>query len=397
MLKIFIEVMIHELSKMFRIREVFSVLIIGIVTYFFFYPLPYNNEEVRDVPIAVMDQDNTTMSRDLLRMIDASDSLKITEHIENLGEGKELLKARDVYGILVIPFNFEQNILQGHKEAAIFYGDASYVMIYNATSTAISTIVQQKNATILVNKQIQMGIDPSVAQSNSTPYQPVMIQVFNPQVGYATYVIPPAFTLILHQSIWLGIMLACVLSRNSLFDFHLTHSTVLSTARLSFVVLLAKYIAYLFYGAFVFWIIALFLPYWYELPRLGAIPDLAVMGFFFLSAIIFLALAMSSLFKTMDTIFLLILPFSMIFFFLAGMSWPTYLMPEIFNIIASFLPSTSAIDGLVRVNQMGASLKHVIPVIMNLAILIVIYGLAAYYVTYRYLDRIKGLQEAPKQ
>ncbi len=397
MLKIFFEVMIHELSKIFRFREVFAVLIIGIVTYFFFYPLPYNNEEVRDVPIAVMDQDNTTMSRDLLRMIDASDSLKITEHIENLGEGKELLKARDVYGILVIPFNFEQNILQGHKEAAIFYGDASYVMIYSAASTAISTIVQKKNQTILVNKQIQMGVDPSVAQGNSAPYQPVMVQVFNPQTGYATYVIPPAFTLILHQSIWLGVMLACVLSRNSLFDFQLTKSTNLSTARLSFVVVLAKYAAYLFYGAFVFWIIALFLPYWYDLPRLGEISDLAVLGFFFVSAIIFLALAMSYLFKTMDTVFLLMLPFSMIFFFLAGMSWPVYLMPEILNIIADFFPSTSGIDGLVRVNQMGASLEHVIPVLMNLATLIVIYGLAAYYMTYRYLNRVKDLKEAPQQ
>lgn len=397
MLKIFFEVMIHELSKMFRLREVFAVLIIGFVTYFFFYPLPYNNEEVRNVPIAVMDQDNTTMSRELLRMIDASDSLKITEHIENLGEGKELLKARAVYGILVIPFNFEQNVLQGHKEAAIFYGDASYVMIYSAASTAISTIVQQKNKTILVNKQIQMGVDPSVAQGNSAPYQPIMVQVFNPQTGYATYVIPPAFTLILHQSIWIGIMLACVLSRNSLFDFQLTRSTNLSTARLSFIVLFAKYIAYLFYGSFIFWLIALFLPYWYDLPRLGELSNLAIMGFFFLSAIIFLALAMSSFFKTMDTIFLLMLPFSMIFFFLAGMSWPIYLMPEIFNIIASFFPSTSGIDGLVRVNQMGASIEHVLPAIINLAILIVIYGLSAYYVTYRYISRVKDLKEAPKQ
>lgn len=397
MLKIFLEVMIHELSKIFSIREVFAVLCIGIVTYFFFYPLPYNNEEVRDVPIAVMDQDNTTMSRDLLRMVDASDSLKITEHIENLGEGKELLKAREVYGILVIPFNFEQNVLQGHKEAAIFYGDASYVMIYHAASTAISSIVQQKNKTILINKQIQMGVDPSVAQGNSAPYQPVMVQLFNPQTGYATYVIPPAFTLILHQSIWLGIMLACVLSRNSLFDFQLTHSTSLSTARLSFVVLFAKYVAYLFYGTFVFWIIALFLPYYYELPQLGKISDLAILGFLFLSAIIFLSLTMASFFKTMDTVFVLILPFSMIFFFMSGMSWPKYLMPELLLNIANIFPTTYGIDGLVRVNQMGASLEHVIPVMMNLAILIVVYSLTAYYVTYRYLNRVKKLPEAPKQ
>lgn len=389
MLKTFLAVALNELKQIFRIKEATSVLIMGLVTYFFFYPIPYNNEEVRDVPIAVMDQNQTTMSRELLRNLDATDSLKIVDEVENIGEAKELLKQRKIYGIIVIPFDFEQNVLKGHRDAVVFYGDASYVMIYNSAATAVSSVVLAMNRSILVDKQIEMGVDPAIAMGNSAPFNPVSVQLFNPQAGYATYIIPPAYVLILHQSFWLGIMLACILSRRSQFDLDLVKNSSLSIGQLSLVTVFGKYIAYLFYASFAYWIFMLFAPHWYQLPRLGSIIDLAVFGFFFLSAIILLALGMSVLFKKMDNIFLLVLPFSMIFFFFSGMSWPQYLMPEIFQIISRILPSTSAIEGLVHLNQMGATLAHVKYQLMNLSILIAVYGSIAYFVILRYLSKLK--------
>ncbi len=389
MLKTFLAVVLNELKQIFRIKEVTSVLIMGLVTYFFFYPIPYNNEEVRDVPIAVMDQNQTTMSRELLRNLDATDSLKIVDEVENIGEAKELLKQRKIYGIIVIPFDFEQNILKGHRDAVVFYGDASYVMIYNSAATAVSSVVMAMNRNILVDKQIAMGVDPAIAMGNSAPFNPVNVQLFNPQAGYATYIIPPAYVLILHQSIWLGIMLACILSRRSQFDLDLVKNSQLSVGKLGFVTLFGKYIAYLFYASFAYWIFMLFAPYWYQLPRLSSIIDLAVFGFFFLSAVIMLALSASVLFKKMDNVFLLVLPFSMIFFFFSGMSWPQYLMPDLFLIIARILPSTSAIEGLVHINQMGATLEHVKSQLMNLIVLIAVYGAIAYFVILRYLTKLK--------
>ena len=389
MLKTFLAVVLNELKQIFRIKEVTSVLIMGLVTYFFFYPIPYNNEEVRDVPIAVMDQNQTTMSRELLRNLDATDSLKIVDEVENIGEAKELLKQRKIYGIIVIPFEFEQNILKGHRDAVVFYGDASYVMIYNSAATAVSSVVMAMNRNILVDKQIAMGVDPAIAMGNSAPFNPVNVQLFNPQAGYATYIIPPAYVLILHQSIWLGIMLACILSRRSQFDVDLVKNSQLSVGQLGFVTLFGKYIAYLFYASFAYWIFMLFAPYWYQLPRLSSIIDLAVFGFFFLSAVILLALSASVLFKKMDNVFLLVLPFSMIFFFFSGMSWPQYLMPDLFLVIARVLPSTSAIEGLVHINQMGATLEHVKSQLMNLIVLIAVYGAIAYFVIVRYLTKLK--------
>lgn len=396
MIKIYFEIVLEELKRIFKIKDVFEVLMIGSFTYFFFYPLPYLKEEVREVPIAAMDQDKTTMSRHLLRMVDASPKLEVVTHITNLDEGKEMLKQRKVYGILVIPFDFEQTVLQGHKEAVIFFGDASYVMIYDAAAGAIGSLVAQMNKEILVDKQIAMGVDPSIAKGNSSPYLPVQVDLFNPQTGYATYVIPPVYMLIIHQLVWISIMLACVSSRNSRFDYQIVTTSHLSVQTMSALSLFGKYSAYLFVGFILYWIFILFSSYWYELPRLGGILTVSFFGFWFLSSVIFLGLGMSALFKQTDSVFLLILPISMVLFFIAGLSWPQYLMPESIQWLSKLVPSTSTMNGIVRLNQMGASFDQVIPELINLAMLTVGYGLIAYYVVYRYTLQLSLMKESPK-
>ena len=45
--------------------------------------------------------------------------------------------------------------------------------------------------------------------------------------------------------------------------------------------------------------------------------------------------------------------------FLSGFSWPKSSIPSWLNQLAMLLPSTAGIDGFIRINQMGASLKDI--------------------------------------
>ena len=44
---------------------------------------------------------------------------------------------------------------------------------------------------------------------------------------------------------------------------------------------------------------------------------------------------------------------------MVGVSWPVEAIPDLLRSASRVFPSTSAIDGLVRINQMGASLRDV--------------------------------------
>lgn len=65
------------------------------------------------------------------------------------------------------------------------------------------------------------------------------------------------------------------------------------------------------------------------------------------------------------------------FFFLAGFAWPADAMPEPIRAVALFVPSTSAIDGFVRLSQLGASMHEVRGEFLTLWGLAFLYGAIA--------------------
>jgi ABC-2 type transport system permease protein len=58
---------------------------------------------------------------------------------------------------------------------------------------------------------------------------------------------------------------------------------------------------------------------------------------------------------------LLVLASSLPQFFLVGVSWPAEALPDFLRTARRLLPSVDAIDGIVRINQMGASMTEVRP------------------------------------
>ena len=73
-----LQVFSQEFRRIFAMRPVFSVLVIGSAFYAIFYPQPYLNEALRNVPIAVVDVDGTTTSRELARLVDATPDIAVT-------------------------------------------------------------------------------------------------------------------------------------------------------------------------------------------------------------------------------------------------------------------------------------------------------------------------------
>lgn len=103
MFKGIIRIFFHELYTLFSLDAIVSVFVMGSLMYFFYYPIPYDNEVVRDAPAVVVDLDNTTMSRQILRNLDATDRIEITAYVGSMSEAEHMMRNRDVYGIFYIP------------------------------------------------------------------------------------------------------------------------------------------------------------------------------------------------------------------------------------------------------------------------------------------------------
>ncbi len=103
----------HELKAIFSNFSLVFTVFGGVVFYSFLYPLPYLNELPREQRVAVVNLDHSQMSRELIRMADATPQVQITEHLGSLNAAKIALEDRQVDGILVIPEHFYRDVMMG--------------------------------------------------------------------------------------------------------------------------------------------------------------------------------------------------------------------------------------------------------------------------------------------
>src|SRR5882757_921248 len=194
-----------EFQRIFALRPVFSVLVVGSIFYAVLYPQPYLNEALRNVPIAIVDGDGTVTSRELARRVDATTDIAVTLVLPDLVSAQREVYARRIFGILVIPKNFERDLLHGRASPIALYADASYFLVYQRVSGGVTAVARTVGAEVEAGRLIGIGVDPVLANAASDPMQLTAVPLFNPQGGYATYVLPGAFVLLLQQIMLMGV------------------------------------------------------------------------------------------------------------------------------------------------------------------------------------------------
>ncbi|HEY0236139.1 MAG TPA: ABC transporter permease [Afipia sp.] len=355
-----------EFRRIFSLRPAFAVLIAGVLIYAVFYPQPYLNEALRNAPIAVVDNDGTWSSRELARRIDATPDVAVTLVLPDIASAEREVFARNISGILVIPVNFERDLLHGRPSPIALYADGSYFLIYQRIAGGVAAVAKTLGAEIETARLVAVGIDPVVAEAVADPMPLTMVPLFNPQGGYATYILPAAFILILQQTLLIG---------TGLLGAFPDGAPIASPAA----TVTGKLLAYLLLEAIILPFYLIVLPYLYGIPRLGSITTILTLGLPFVLAVSALGLVVAGIFRKPLTVQLVLAAVGIPFLFLAGFSWPAEAIPEFIRLPALLLPSSSAINALVRVSQLGAPLSDVRHQFLTLWGLALIYASIAVY------------------
>jgi len=103
------------------------------------------------------------------------------------------------------------------------------------------------------------------------------------------------------------------------------------------------------------------MPRVYGFSTLGRPLDLVLFAAAFILATSLMGQAAGACFKRRETAVVLFIATTLPQFFLVGASWPVEAIPGWLRDVGRVFPSEAAIDGLVRINQMGASLHEVLP------------------------------------
>ncbi len=343
----------HEARTLLADRGALMILVLGALGYAFFYPLPYFHQVVRDVPVVVVDPDGSALSRRLIRMVDATEAVRIEAVVPDRDAAARRVRSGRAHGALVIPVNFESDVLRGEAVGVGAFGDAGYFLLYSRVAAALARTTGTLSAGIEVRRMEAGGVPRGTALHRAIPMPLELAPLYNPAGGYGTYVVPAVLVLVLQQTLLIGIGLRAGTVREwGVDELDLLETTPLGLVLGKAAVYVPLYLAHaLFYLTVVYRV--------FGFPRQGDPITSVIFLLPFLLAVVFLGLGVAALFQARETALQVLLFTSLPAVFISGFSWPPEAMPAWINAMAALLPSTPGITGFLRLNQMGAGFHQV--------------------------------------
>ena len=183
-------------------RDPGMLALLGVASVFYslFYPTPYLHQVLRDVPVVVVDRDHTSMSRRFARWLDASEGVAVAGRSADLEAAQQAVRAGKLGGVVLIPTDFERHLLRREPATVTTYVDGSYLLVRSTLSQTVNTVAATFGAGI-TNRPAPLALA-------SWP-------LFNPAGGYATFLVPAVFILVLQQTLLIGMGTLRVAERHS--------------------------------------------------------------------------------------------------------------------------------------------------------------------------------------
>lgn len=340
------------LREVFRQRDVVVLVVLAAVLYGFYYPAPYAHQQARAVPIAVVDDEGTSLTRHLAAAINASKEVAIIARPADMAAGQDMLLNRDVEALLVIPQGMTRAALRGEGPRLALWVNGIYLVRAKAVGEAIESAFRatlEEKATPYVGRR---DVSPPVIDTAR----------FNPGGGYANYIFPAVTPVILQQTMLFGAAVLLALRRQRgkppLPDYGELVGGWLALSVLSVIG------ALLYYG----WFFAML-----GLPGQAGPGMLMVIAAAQGMAIGALGCAIGSLFHKPETALFVLIPTSLPIFFLTGATWPREAMPEWVALLGSLFPATHGARALLLADQMGAPARAIAPSLGALLLLTLLY------------------------
>lgn len=371
------KVWLHEMRDMFKDEGALLFVILLPLAYPLLYSWIYNNEVVREVPVAVVDNSHSQTSREFVRHVDASPDVRVAAWSNNLEEASRLVARQEVYGIILLPEDFDRQLGRMQQAHVSVYCNMGLMLTYKAIFQTCSAVAADMNSHI----QIALSGNPTTREDQLTthPMQVSDVPIFNNTGGYGNFILPGVLVLIIQQVMLLGIGIAYGTSYEKRRFSRLTpmYERRFGLARIMIGRTMGFFVLFLLIAA---WVL-LAVPRMFHFVQMLHFSDFLLFVVPYLLACVFFATTFSFFIRQRENVMLLVVFTSVPFLFMSGVSWPKSNIPEVWQWFSWLFPSTFGIQGFIKMNTMGGVFGDIIPEIKGLWIQTVIYGVFATLVT----------------
>lgn len=189
----FVRVVRCELDRMVSRRLYFGVCIALPLFCIFFMSTIFGNGQMENIPVGIVDQDQTALSRQLIRQVDAVPTFRVTHHYADAVAAREATQAKEIYGYLVIPERFEADVAGGRQATLSYYYHYALLSVGGEVRGAFENLLRTFSMTPVVVQAVAMGISQKEVSTFLVPVKAQNHPLYNPDLDYSVYLSNPFF------------------------------------------------------------------------------------------------------------------------------------------------------------------------------------------------------------
>ena len=184
----FLNVFRRELRRMTSRRIYLATCVVLPLFSLVFMATIFGNGQMKNLPVGVVDADQTSLSRSIVRMVDATPELQVTKHYANETEARKAMQKKEIYGYLLIP--------SGIKNLCYYYHNAM-LSVGGELHSTFETLLKQVSVTPIVTEAVGLGENQTNITSFLIPISEEEMVSYNPNRNYAIYLSQPFFFVLL--------------------------------------------------------------------------------------------------------------------------------------------------------------------------------------------------------
>lgn len=140
-----------------------------------------------ELPVGVVDQDNTATSRKIVRTLDSFQTSHVVSHFANMNEAREAMQRGEIYAFLLIPKGTTDGLMAQRQPKASFYYNGVVMLAGSTTFKDMKTALTLASASVGMTKLSAVG---KTEREIKTFLQPITIDLHmigNPWADYNVY------------------------------------------------------------------------------------------------------------------------------------------------------------------------------------------------------------------
>lgn len=164
----------------------FCMLLVPVLSMLFFLHL-MSAGLPKDLPVAVVDQDNSVASRSLIVNLSSQQQTDVQMRTYSFEEARMAMQHGKIYGIYLIPKNFSRDVINGRRPQVSYYFNASYLMAGSLTFKDMKMMSELVNGKVILTLAEAHGIPTEVAIAKIQPIKVEAHILGNEWLNYSIY------------------------------------------------------------------------------------------------------------------------------------------------------------------------------------------------------------------